>query len=65
MGWQTWLRLLRRCNALQIFLAFFTLASSRWEMLLLVAASFPIYVKALATASSGREQKWHVTGATT
>ena len=32
---------------------------------MLAAVSFPIYVRALVNAVLGREQQWHVTGATT
>jgi cellulose synthase (UDP-forming) len=48
---------------MQILLAFYTLGSFRWEVLMLATASFPIYHQALINAFSGKEQKWHVTGA--
>ena len=50
---------------LQILLAFYTLGSFRWEVLMLAAVSFPIYLSALVNAFAGKEQKWHVTGSTT
>ena len=48
---------------MQILLASFTLGSFRFEVLLMATASFPIYHQALMNAFSGKEQKWHVTGA--
>ncbi|GAA2180688.1 hypothetical protein GCM10009785_12580 [Brooklawnia cerclae] len=48
---------------MQIALAFYTLGSFRWEVLLLAVASFPIYHQAFVNAFAGKEQKWHVTGA--
>jgi len=48
---------------MQILLASFTLGSFRWEVLMLATASFPIYHQALLNAFSGKEQQWHVTGA--
>jgi cellulose synthase (UDP-forming) len=50
---------------MQIVLAFYTLGSFRFEVLMLASASFPIYIKALINAISGKEQKWHVTGSKT
>lgn len=47
---------------LQIAVAFYTLGSFRWEVLMLAAVSFPIYVRALVNAALRREQRWHVTG---
>lgn len=47
---------------MQIALAFYTLGSFRWEVLMLSSASFPIYVRALLNALLRREQTWHVTG---
>ncbi|AEE47568.1 glycosyltransferase family 2 protein [Cellulomonas fimi] len=47
---------------LQVVLAFYTLGSFRWEVLLLASVSFPIYTRALVNALLRREQKWHVTG---
>ncbi|WP_375426760.1 glycosyltransferase family 2 protein [uncultured Friedmanniella sp.] len=47
---------------MQILLAFYTLGSFRWEVLMLAAVSFPIYLQALFNAFVGKEQKWHVTG---
>jgi len=47
---------------LQITLAFFTLGSFRWEVLLLAAVSWPIYVKAFWNALTGKQQAWAVTG---
>lgn len=48
---------------LQVVLAFFTLGSFRWEVLMLAAASFPIYLKAFLNVIVGRDQAWSVTGA--
>lgn len=48
---------------MQVVLAFFTLGSFRWEVLLLSAASFPIYIKALWNVIIGHDQAWSVTGA--
>lgn len=50
---------------LQVLLAFFSVGSFRWEVLMLAAVSYPIYVKAFVNALVGREQQWHVTGGTT
>lgn len=47
---------------MQIILAFYTLGSFRWEVLLLASVSFPIYTRALVNAIFRRDQKWHVTG---
>jgi cellulose synthase (UDP-forming) len=48
---------------LQIAVAFYTLGSFRWEVLMLAAVSFPIYIRAFINALFKREQRWHVTGA--
>ncbi|ACZ29269.1 Cellulose synthase (UDP-forming) [Xylanimonas cellulosilytica DSM 15894] len=48
--------------ALQMAIATFTLGSFRWEVLLLSAVSFPIYLKAFRNALTRRQQAWHVTG---
>lgn len=47
---------------LQIVLAFFTLGSFRYEVLMLATVSFPIYVKALLNVVFGKDVAWHVTG---
>ncbi|GCD21024.1 glycosyltransferase [Cellulomonas algicola] len=47
---------------MQIILAFYTLGSFRWEVLLLASVSFPIYTRALVNAIFRKDQKWHVTG---
>lgn len=47
---------------MQIVLAFFTLGSFRYEVLMLATVSFPIYVKALWNVLSGKDVDWHVTG---
>jgi cellulose synthase (UDP-forming) len=47
---------------LQIAIATFTLGSFRWEVLLLSAVSFPIYLKAFRNALTRKQQAWHVTG---
>lgn len=60
----TWALFYSGFYVLQIVLAFFTLGSFRWEVLLLSSASFPIYAKALRNAFIGVDTKWSVTGAT-
>ncbi|KQR44332.1 glycosyl transferase family 2 [Frigoribacterium sp. Leaf164] len=47
---------------MQIVLAFYTLGSFRWEVLMLASVSFPIYVKALWNVLSGKDEAWSVTG---
>jgi cellulose synthase (UDP-forming) len=58
----TWVLFYAGFYVMQIVLAFYTLGSFRWEVLILTTASFPIYQQALVNAFSGKEQKWHVTG---
>jgi cellulose synthase (UDP-forming) len=60
--WQTWLLFYAGFYLMQIVLAFYTLGSFRWEVLMLAAVSFPIYISALWNAIAKKEQKWHVTG---
>ncbi len=48
---------------MQILLAWFVMGSFRWETLTLATASFPIYTKALWNVLSGKDEGWHVTGA--
>ncbi|WP_265522973.1 glycosyltransferase [Oerskovia flava] len=62
ISWATWLLYYAGFYALQIAIAFFTLGSFRWEVLMLAAVSFPIYTRALWNAITGKEQSWHVTG---
>jgi len=64
ISWGTWLLYYAGFYVLQIAIAFFTLGSFRWEVLLLASVSFPIYTKALWNALTGTEQAWHVTGST-
>ena len=52
----------RASTCMQIVVAFYTLGSFRWQVLLLAAVSFPIYTRALINAIFRRDQKWHVTG---
>ncbi len=59
----SWLLFYAGFYVMQVLLAFYTLGSFRWQVLLLAAASFPIYTRALVNAFIGKEQKWHVTGA--
>ena len=59
-----WLTFYAGFYLMQILLAFYTLGSFRWEVLMLAAVSFPIYAQALVNAFAGKEQKWHVTGST-
>jgi cellulose synthase (UDP-forming) len=47
---------------MQIVVAFFTLGSFRYEVLMLATVSFPIYVKALYNVLTGKDVKWNVTG---
>lgn len=58
----TWVLYYSGFYVLQIVLAFYTLGSFRWQVLLLAAVSFPIYTRALVNAIFRRDQKWHVTG---
>lgn len=58
----TWLLYYAGFYVMQIIVAFYTLGSFRFEVLMLAAVSFPIYVRALVNAIFKREQKWHVTG---
>lgn len=58
----TWALYYAGFYVMQILLAFYTLGSFRWEVLLLASVSFPIYVRALVNALLRREQAWHVTG---
>ena len=61
--WQ-WLAVYSGFYLMQILLAFATLGSFRWQVLMLAAVSFPIYLRAWTNALLRREQKWHVTGST-
>ena len=65
ISWTTWLLFYAGFYLLQILLAFYTLGSFRWEVLMLAAVSFPIYISALFNAITKKEQKWHVTGSKT
>jgi len=65
IAWTTWLLYYAGFYLLQILLAFYTLGSFRWEVLMLAAVSFPIYTRAFINAFAGKEQKWHVTGSKT
>ncbi len=47
---------------MQIVLAFYTLGSFRYEVLMLATVSFPIYVKALWNVICGKDEGWSVTG---
>ncbi|WP_230684985.1 hypothetical protein [Cellulomonas sp. JZ18] len=58
----TWLLYYAGFYVMQVVLAFYTLGSFRWEVLLLASVSFPIYVRALLNVVLRREQAWHVTG---
>lgn len=58
----TWVLYYAGFYVLQIAVAFYTLGSFRWEVLMLAAVSFPIYTRALVNAVLRREQRWHVTG---
>jgi len=65
VGFWQWLAVYAGFYLMQILLAFATLGSFRWQVLMLAAVSFPIYVRAFINALTRREQKWHVTGSTT
>ncbi|MBO3084261.1 glycosyltransferase family 2 protein [Cellulomonas fengjieae] len=58
----TWALFYAGFYVMQVVVAFYTLGSFRWEVLLLAAVSFPIYTRALVNAVLGRDQRWHVTG---
>ncbi|WP_233580039.1 glycosyltransferase [Frondihabitans sp. PhB188] len=60
-----WQWILYYCSfyLMQILLAFYTLGSFRYEVLMLATVSFPIYVKALWNVITGKDEGWHVTGA--
>ncbi|ASR54656.1 glycosyltransferase [Cellulomonas sp. PSBB021] len=58
----TWVLYYAGFYVMQIFLAFYTLGSFRWQVLLLASVSFPIYTRALVNALLRRDQAWHVTG---
>ncbi len=62
VGFAQWLAVYAGFYVMQIVLAFATLGSFRWEVLMLAAVSFPIYLRALLNVIAHREQKWHVTG---
>ncbi|MFI2102848.1 glycosyltransferase [Isoptericola sp. NPDC019693] len=62
ISWSTWLLYYAGFYVMQIAIAFFTLGSFRWEVLMLASVSFPIYTRALWNAATGKEQAWHVTG---
>jgi len=59
----TWLLYYAGFYFMQVVVALYTIGSFRWETLMLAAASFPIYGKALVNAVFGKDTKWHVTGA--
>ncbi len=61
--WLTWLMFYLGFYGLQILLAFNTMGSFRPATLVMATVSFPIYIRAFVNVFSGREQKWHVTGA--
>ena len=61
--WLTWLLFYLGFYGLQIMLAFNTMGSFRPATLVMATVSFPIYIRAFVNVFSGREQKWHVTGA--
>jgi cellulose synthase (UDP-forming) len=58
----TWFAYYAGFYLLQVMLAFYSLGSFRWEVLLLASVSFPIYVRALVNVLLRRDQAWHVTG---
>ncbi len=57
-----WLLYYAGFYVMQVLVAFYTLGSFRWQVLLLAAVSFPIYTRALVNAITKKDQKWHVTG---
>ena len=58
----TWLFYYAGFYGMQVAIAFFTLGTFRWEVLMLAAVSFPIYVRAFWNALTHRQQAWSVTG---
>ncbi len=63
--WWQWVIFYGGFYGLQIVLAAVIAGTFRWEVMLLAANSFPIYVKALRNAYLGIDTKWSVTGALT
>lgn len=59
----TWLLYYAGFYFMQVVVALYTIGSFRWETLMLAAASFPIYGKAMVNAVFAKDTKWHVTGA--
>lgn len=59
----TWALYYAGFYGMQIGLAFYAVGSFRFETLLLSAASFPIHLKALMNALTGRRTTWSATGA--
>ncbi|WP_347349220.1 glycosyltransferase family 2 protein [Nigerium sp.] len=64
VGPWTWLLFYSGFYVLQIVLAAVILGTFRPQVLLLAAASFPIYLRALRNAFLGVDTKWSVTGTT-
>ena len=62
--WYEWALFYPGFYAMQILLAAVIAGTFRWEVLLLAANSFPIYIKAFFNALLKVDTKWSVTGAT-
>ena len=60
----TWLLFYTGFYGLQILIAFSSMGSFRWEVLLLSMTSFPAYFKALWNVLMERDQAWQATGST-
>ncbi|QGF23861.1 glycosyltransferase family 2 protein [Raineyella fluvialis] len=64
VGAATWILFYGGFYIMQVLLAMLILGTFRWEVLLLAACSYPIYLKALRNAMFAVDQKWSVTGTT-
>jgi cellulose synthase (UDP-forming) len=58
----TWFLYYAGFYVMQIIVAWYTIGSFSWQTLTLAAVSFPIYVKALINAFTGRDVGWQATG---
>lgn len=58
----TWLVFYLGFYGTQVLIAFFSMGSFRWEVMLLSLITFPAYIRALLNAATSREQTWQATG---
>lgn len=58
----TWFLYYAGFYVMQVIVAWYTIGSFSWQTLTLAAVSFPIYVKALINAFTGRDVGWQATG---